>query len=94
MLRLLAILVFFLVIISVIRGIVKTVISFWAGLSGSKASPFASRGTGATDNGQHLSLVQDPVCGTYVATETSFKKIVKGKVVHFCSEACKDQYRG
>ncbi len=39
-----------------------------------------------------MSLVQDPVCGTYVALETSLKKIIKGKVVYFCSEECKDKY--
>lgn len=94
MLQLLARLVLFLVIISVIRRGVKIAISFWAGLRGpgirdAKASPFASRGAA-----QHMALVQDPVCGTYVATETSLKKIVKGKVLHFCSEACKDQYQG
>ncbi len=30
-------------------------------------------------------LQQDPVCGTYVAVDNSLKRIVSGRVVHFCS---------
>jgi YHS domain-containing protein len=37
-------------------------------------------------------LRQDPVCGTYVAIDASFKKIVDGKVIHFCSDECRDKY--
>jgi YHS domain-containing protein len=39
-------------------------------------------------------LKRDPVCGTYVATETSVKKTVGGQVVHFCSSACSEKYKG
>ena len=38
-------------------------------------------------------LQQDPVCGTYVAVETSLKRICHGKVVHFCSPECRDRYQ-
>jgi YHS domain-containing protein len=38
-------------------------------------------------------LKKDPVCGTYVAAATSVKKTVRGEVIHFCSEACRDRYR-
>ena len=37
-------------------------------------------------------LKKDPVCGTFVAAETSVKKTVAGEVVHFCSEACRDKF--
>jgi YHS domain-containing protein len=39
-------------------------------------------------------LHQDPVCGTYVAADASLKRIVDGKVFHFCSEECRDRYAG
>ncbi len=39
-------------------------------------------------------LKRDPVCGTYVAAATSVKKTVGGEVLHFCSEACRDKYKG
>jgi YHS domain-containing protein len=38
-------------------------------------------------------LKKDPVCGTYVAAATSVKKTVRGEVIHFCSEACRDKYK-
>ena len=41
---------------------------------------------------QATALEQDPVCGTYVSVDTSLKRIVKGRVYHFCSEACKDRF--
>ena len=37
-------------------------------------------------------LHQDPVCGTYVAANSSLRKICGGKVFHFCSEECRDRY--
>ena len=91
MFQLLARLVVFLVIISVIKRVAKIVIGFWAGLSEPKVRPSGFQNS-PPPGAQHMSLVQDPVCGTYVALETSLKKIVKGKVVYFCSEECKDKY--
>jgi YHS domain-containing protein len=37
-------------------------------------------------------LKKDPVCGTYVSTAASLTRTVNGRVVHFCSKACSDQY--
>ena len=37
-------------------------------------------------------LKRDPVCGTYVSTATSVKKMVDGEVVYFCSEACRAKH--
>jgi YHS domain-containing protein len=36
---------------------------------------------------------RDPLCGTYVAASASVKKTVRGEVLHFCSEACRDKYK-
>jgi hypothetical protein len=37
-------------------------------------------------------LKRDPVCGTYVSGAVSVKRTVKGIVVHFCSNECRDKY--
>jgi len=37
-------------------------------------------------------LKKDPVCGTYVSTSSSLTRTVNGELVHFCSQACSDQY--
>jgi len=39
-------------------------------------------------------LKKDPVCGTYVSAEAAVTREVAGEVVHFCSPACRDKYRG
>ena len=38
-------------------------------------------------------LKRDPVCGTYVAANTALTRTVGGKTIHFCSPACRDNYR-
>jgi len=88
MFALLARLILILIAISVLRSVVKMVSNFWAGLGNSSARPSAS--VGAT--GVPTALQQDPVCGTYVAVDASLKRIVNGKVLHFCSTECRDRF--
>jgi YHS domain-containing protein len=38
-------------------------------------------------------LKRDPVCGTFVATASSVTRNIDGKIVHFCSIACRDKYQ-
>jgi YHS domain-containing protein len=38
-------------------------------------------------------LKKDPVCGTYVSAAASVTRTVNGKVLHFCSEECRNKYR-
>jgi YHS domain-containing protein len=78
-----------LFVISAIRLVVRSVRNMRMGAKGTQARPrvsYAAPGAGAT------MLQQDPVCGTYVAIDSSLKRIVKGKVVHFCSAECRDKY--
>jgi YHS domain-containing protein len=37
-------------------------------------------------------LVRDPVCGMHVAEERAIPLKVEGELLHFCSQACRDQY--
>lgn len=90
MFRFLATMVLMLVALSVIRSVLKMVSSFWAGLGNSSARPSASTGPQSAPT----ALQQDPVCGTYVAVDASLKRIVNGKVLHFCSVECRDQFQG
>jgi YHS domain-containing protein len=77
------------VVFSAIRFVSRFVHRFRAGSEA--RSPL--RTAASADPGATL-LHQDPVCGTYVATDTSLKQIVRGRVVHFCSAECRDRYRG
>lgn len=66
-------------ILSSLFGGVRTPVA-----SGPKVAPKVSTGG---------ELKKDPVCGTYVSTETSVTKRVAGQTIYFCSPACRDKYR-
>jgi YHS domain-containing protein len=83
----LARLILFLIAISVIRSVVRFVQrAFTSG------EPRQSVNRPAPDAPATTMLQQDPVCGTYVAIDTSLKRITNGRVIHFCSEECRDKY--
>jgi YHS domain-containing protein len=85
----LARLVLFLIAISVIRSVVSTVQRV---LSGNRSAA-PTRQAAQTSPAQGATMLQqDPVCGTYVAIDSSLKRIVNGRVIHFCSPECRDKY--
>ena len=86
----LARLILFLIAISVIRSVIRFVQRAFSGNN----SPAPARRQASADGGAPgtAMLQQDPVCGTYVAVDTSLKRVVGGKVIHFCSEQCRDKY--
>jgi YHS domain-containing protein len=55
------------------------------------ASPDEARKVPRSRSGGELK--KDPVCGTYVSTEAAVTRTVDNEVLHFCSAACRDQYR-
>ena len=79
-----------IILISVLRSVIGVVGKLMSGLldSGS-SSPGGHDGSEPRKAGE---LKRDPVCGTYISTETSVKRTVGGEVVHFCSAACSEKY--
>jgi YHS domain-containing protein len=88
MFALLRILLMLLIAISAIRSIVRFAQKLWFEVQPPRA---VSRANSSGDAAA-TALRQDPVCGTYVAVDTSLKRIVHGRVVHFCSPECRDRY--
>jgi YHS domain-containing protein len=88
-------LLLFFVVISVIRSVVQTVVRAFRGTDAPRAGgPAQSAASQTASQASESTLLhQDPVCGTYVPAGSSFRKIVKGQVFHFCSEACRDRYQ-
>ncbi len=82
-------LILFLIAISVIRSAVNFVQRLWYGVQ----SPRTVTRQSAGQQGAPTVLQQDPVCGTYVAVDTSLKRVVNGQVIHFCSPECRDRYK-
>jgi YHS domain-containing protein len=37
-------------------------------------------------------LHKDPVCGTYVADSTRFRRQVSGQTFYYCSDACREKH--
>jgi YHS domain-containing protein len=93
MLSLLRLLITLVIAITVIRSVVHFFQRLWAGTQQPQRAmpprPPAHASAPVT-----TMLQQDPVCGTYVAVDSSLKKIVGGRVIHFCSAECRDRYPG
>ena len=83
-------LILFFVVISFVRVALQYVLRLWRGMNPGDSQTSGNRK--APNPPLSATLHQDPVCGTYVAAESSLKRVVAGKVVHFCSAECRDQY--
>ena len=85
----LARLILLVIAISVIRSVASFIQRAFTGVRShtSVRGPSGVHSTPGT-----TMLQQDPVCGTYVAVDTSLKRVVNGRVIHFCSEECRDKY--
>jgi YHS domain-containing protein len=78
----------FVIAISAIKSVVNYGRRLWYGIQpGRPLSRSNRRGPPAS-----TVLQMDPVCGTYVAVDSSFKKIAAGKVYHFCSVECRNRF--
>ena len=42
---------------------------------------------------QAVAMVRDPVCGTFVLPDRSVTLSEGGRLLHFCSARCRDQFR-
>jgi YHS domain-containing protein len=87
-----------LLVFALVRAALGIVTRIFRGMSGAGASASAPRTQKTVTDPDSPSaatlLHQDPVCGTYVPAGSSFHKICRGEVFHFCSEACRDKYVG
>jgi uncharacterized protein len=67
--------------------------AFWRVVDGIMEGVTGASGRrGRTQRGA-VKLVRDPVCGTHVPINTSVVLTVGGTTHHFCSTACRDQFR-
>ena len=81
-------LILFLIVISAIKSVVNYGRRLWHGLQSGRPVVRSARPGPAPST----VLQMDPVCGTYVAVDSSFKKIAAGKVYHFCSAECRERF--
>lgn len=91
MFRILRLVITLLIALSLVRSVVMAFQRLMRGQHQPPPAPPQTRDTSAS-GAEHSTLHQDPVCGTYVSTETSLKRLYQGRVLHFCSAECRDRF--
>ena len=81
-------LLLFLFFLFVARAFWRLVEGVARGAMGEGAAPPQSRRRGPAAPAA-VKMTQCPACGTYVVPEKAVTGVSKGKVVHFCSDACR-----
>ena len=75
------------VLTSLMRGMVN---------AGRMSSPPPAPAEGRPQNGKQAQptgeLHKDPVCGTYVAESTPFRRQAAGQTFYYCSTGCKEKH--
>lgn len=89
MLRALVYLLCSIFLISFLRSVIGLILKAFGELFATQ--PEAPRAASVPAGGE---LKKDPVCGTYISTATSIKKISGGQTLHFCSTLCRDKHAG
>ena len=82
----------FVIAVSLIRAVVDYLKRLWQGVTHYPRPVSGNQPRKVGDPSAATVLQQDPICGTYVASETSLKKIVAGRVYFFCSAECRESY--
>jgi len=66
--------------------------AFWRLVDGIVEGASSGRRSGGVP--QHgVSMVRDPVCGTFVVADRALTLVDGRTRVYFCSDACRDKYR-
>jgi YHS domain-containing protein len=81
-----------ILIITVLRSVVG-ILSKGFGEMFRASSPGHSGGTRAPSVPSGGELKKDPVCGTFISTNTAIQKRVGGEIYYFCSAACRDKFK-
>jgi len=95
MFRAILYLIGFMLIMSVIRSVLGIITKAFSGLSSStspQAGAAGSRPPSSPPSGGELK--KDPVCGTFISTATAFQQSAGGQTYYFCSNECRDKFKG
>jgi YHS domain-containing protein len=79
------------IILSILLTLLLRALSrFWSGIVEGLGSEPRRRSSVPQQGTQ---MVRDPVCGTYLLPARAITLSIGGRLVHFCSAACRDNYR-
>jgi YHS domain-containing protein len=92
MFRVILYMILFALLLSVVRGVLSIVAKAFAGLS--DTSSVRAGNSNPRPHGPSVGeLKKDPVCGTFISTETAFQKSSGGQTYYFCSTQCRDRFK-
>jgi len=78
-------------VISVVRSVLGMISKAFSEAFQAQSPPAQARRASVPTGGE---LKKDPVCGTFISTETAFQKAVGGQTYYFCSTQCRDKFKG
>ena len=92
MLRLLAYLFDFIIVVVIVR-LMNWIFRTAFGNPQSRSSDPRSAGNRSNESATKGQTARDPVCGMFVSTELSHKLEEGGQTLHFCSQECLERYQ-
>ncbi len=97
MIRALLELIFTIVIVMIARAVLTRFMRGIASASNEAfrnrpADPLKNRGSAPSPAQTAGELHKDPVCGTYVAESTPFRRQTGGQTFYYCSDACREKH--
>jgi hypothetical protein len=90
LLRIIPILLLIVILITVLRSVIGTVMKMFGNIVSGPAS--ASNGAKRPTMQVNGELHRDPVCGTFVAGSTAFQRQDAKQTFYYCSETCRAQH--
>ncbi len=92
MFRLVVYLFLTILLISVVRAILRTVLQGFASLFQTSQQTPVRQAQRPNDVPLTGELKRDPVCGTYTVASNAIRQDVNGQTLYFCSNRCRDEY--
>lgn len=83
---------FTIIIILVARAILTSVVKGVANAAASSGAAPKQQSNRRSTERPSGELHKDPVCGTYVAESTVFRRQAGGQSFYYCSEACREKH--
>jgi YHS domain-containing protein len=87
MFRLITYLLMMVVLITIVRNAIGFLVRLFGHAVAAKSVNASKQSVPLTGE-----FKKDPVCGTYIAAETSLHETVAGQTFYFCSTYCRDKF--
>ena len=80
------------VLSSVMKGIAKSSLGAFQSRPQESGTPNQRTANSPPEASAGSELHKDPVCGTYVAESTAYRRQIGGQTFYYCSDACREKH--